>query len=209
MQAGNDNFLNIRFLQKVPFGTEFAMEAGVNIFTSRSGGEVRSLSSLPPKRRYKIFLNKLKQEEVSELFSFFYLVGGSLKSFRFRDMTDFEAKEQPLLPLGQDGFNFKLTKTYFLNNQEGDGFSFTRLITKPVGQSVVIKDIATGSAITDYTLDQNTGTITFATKQDPANIVASFTFDTCVRFNTPSLCFKYAETGFEQGGELVLAEVEA
>jgi uncharacterized protein (TIGR02217 family) len=209
MQASNNNFLNIRFLQKVPFGTEFAMDAGVNIFASRGGAEVRSFSSLPPKRRYKIFLNKLKQEEVSELFSFFYLVGGSLKSFRFRDVTDCTASDELLVPLGQDGFSFRLAKSYFLNNEQGQAFSFTRLITKPVEQSLVLKNVKLNSILTDYTLDANAGTITFATKQDVKNLSASFTFDACVRFDTPSLCLKYLDTGFEQSGELVLVEVES
>ena len=45
--------------------------------------------------------------------------------------------------------------------------------------------------------------------QDVKNLSASFIFDACVRFDTPSLCLKYLDTGFEQSGELVLVEVES
>jgi len=202
----NNNFINARFLEKLPFGTEFLLESKVNILTSRNGLESRSLASPHPKRKYKLSLNKLKIEDVESICGFFQNTSGALKSFRFKDITDFKALNQKLLNIdGGKGLIFRLIKNYSLLNQDGSFSSYQRLVTKPVENTIFIKDENGDDII--FNIDTNTGIIQFLTPQDKDKISASFEFDTHVRFETETLSLKYLSTGFEQSGDIIITEV--
>lgn len=113
----------------------------------------------------------------------FYLARfGRLHSFRFRDWTDYMATLAAIGTGTGTEDEFQLKKTYTSGSR-----SYIRTITQPVsGALSVFVNAIQKTETTDYTVNYETGIITFGAGDIPANgeaVTATFEFDVPVRFD--------------------------
>lgn len=122
------------------------------------------------------------QSYLNKVIEFFYARRGRAIGFRFKDWTDFEITNQ-VIGVGDAALTqFQIVKVY-----NSVGVTYSRIISKIVtGTASVYLDSVL--QVSGYTLDVNTGIITFSTP--PAvDVVVSVTceFDVPVRFDIDKL----------------------
>lgn len=119
--------------------------------------------------------------QLDELIAFFRLTKGGFHSFRFKDWLDYQSIDSHIGTGNGTQTAFQLRKVY-----QYDSLQEFRTITKPVSGSVSAK--INGTPTTAFTLDANTGIITFSSPPAAAAVItASFDFDVHVRFNQDAL----------------------
>lgn len=184
-------FHDIRFPLDIAFGATGGPERRTEIVTLGSGFEERNSPWASSRRRYNAGYGLRSLDDVHELISFFEARQGRLIGFRWKDRADWKscvpggtiAPDDQAIGTG-DGVtrDFQLIKKYV--SGAGD---FTRVISKPVAESV---RVSVAGVETAFTLDAATGVVTFAEAQTPAegaNVTAGFAFDVPVRFDTDFL----------------------
>lgn len=119
---------------------------------------------------------------LNEVIEFFYARRGKAVGFRFKDWTDYRATNQTI-GVGDDvEVNFQAVKIY---NEAGLA-TYTRVLSKLVSGSLTVRINGTPTAA--YTVDNNTGIITFNTPPaGSAVITIDVEFDVPVRFDTDKL----------------------
>jgi uncharacterized protein (TIGR02217 family) len=128
---------------------------------------------------------------VSDLYAaleFFEARGGQLYGFRFRDPVDFRSCPPLTAPTAMDqriGTGDGVTAKFQLSKTYADaGGGWTRTIAKPLEGSVKVS--VNGVAVAGFSVDHETGIVTFAPGQVPAigaAVRAGFEFDVPVRFD--------------------------
>ncbi len=186
-------FSNQLFPVDISYGMAGGPEYSTDVVVTRSGLEQRNCNWARPKYRYNVAYGVRTKEQLDRLIIFFRNHKGKAIGFRFKDWTDYTAEKQPLRKLSNN--SYQLIKNYDLDQ---------RIISKIVKESLVIKQ--NGKKITNYTLDDQTGVVTFA--QDlKDNIEASFEFHLCVRFDTDRLVSTIESYGVYSWQDIPLVEL--
>ena len=183
-------FHETRFPVSLSFGSTGGPERRTDIVTMINGYEERSTPWALSRRRYDAGIGMRSLDDLAEMVAFFEARRGRLHGFRWKDWGDFKSCAPSREPTEVDQeigtgdaaeVRFQLSKTY-RSGQE----TYTRPIDKPVGSTVLVAiggDLQDAGA--DYTLDDTSGWITFATPPAPgAPITAGYEFDVPVRFDT-------------------------
>jgi len=186
-------FHEIRFPANLSFGSVGGPERRTEIVTLANGFEERNTPWAHSRRRYDAGVGLRSLDDVAVLIAFFEARAGQLHGFRWKDWSDFRsclpsatpAPEDQLVGIG-DGVAavFRLQKTYVSGLQ-----SYARPILKPVAGTVVVA-LAGDPKVEglEFTLDAETGEITFAVPPDlGVRITAGFEFDVPVRFDTDAI----------------------
>jgi len=177
------SFHEVRLPARLAFGSTGGVERRTEVVTLASGFERRATPWAHGRRRYLIGAGVRSLDDAAALVAFFEGRRGRLHGFRFRDFADFKScapsatvgpGDQPLGLGDGEAAAFPLTKTYA---------DLARPIAKPVAGTVRVA--VDGVETTEFTLDETTGVVTFATPPAPgAVLTAGFEFDTPVRFDT-------------------------
>lgn len=198
-------FHEIRFPANLSFGSIGGPERRTEIVALTNGFEQRNTPWAHSRRRYDAGLGLRSLDDVAALIAFFEARGGQLHGFRWKDWADFKS----CAPSGQpqqddqvighgDGRQtvFALSKEY----ASGPG-AYRRPILKPVRGTVKVAVGGVGKVETlDFTLDDASGRVTFATPPEQgAEITAGFEFDVPVRFDTDRIAVSVASF---QAGDL-------
>ena len=184
------SFHEVRFPAALSFGSLGGPERRTDVVTLANGFEERNTPWAHSRRRYDAGVGMRSLEDLEALIAFFEARRGQLHGFRWKDWADYKSSvageeigfQDQVLALG-DGArtDFTLIKTYHSGPARYD-----RPITKPVSGTVRIGvDQTEMQAGVDYTLDETTGAIEFASP--PAanvSVTAGFEFDVPVRFDT-------------------------
>lgn len=118
---------------------------------------------------------------LNQVIDFFYARRGRAVGFRFKDWTDYQISNQ-IIGVG----NAVLTDFQVVKIYNEVGVSYTREITKLVDATLSVT--VDGLLTVDYTVDINTGLITFnSPPADGAVIAVTCEFDVPVRFDTDKL----------------------
>ncbi len=172
-----------------------------------SGAEVRNSRWVGPRRRWDLASAVSSLAELALLTAFFDARRGRLRSFRFRDPTDFSSgmfgteptpQDQAIGTGDGDRTQFQLVKTY------ANG---ARVITKPVDASVVIS--LDGAPVSEgWQVSTLTGEVTFDTPPGTGvAVTAGFDFDCAVRFDTDALDLSFDTFGAGRVVSLPIIEV--
>jgi|GEM_PF-4436163 len=199
-------FINIKFLEKLSYGTEFLPSFKTNIITASDGSQVRSGKQNGVVRRYNIILSRLKAQELAELYAFFEVVKGSLNSFRFKDETDNTAENQPLAEV-ESGKVFQLIKMYSLLNGQGESVFRAKKITKPCKNSLTIYENGIAIEPQNYSVNYCSGLVTFTQPQNLQNLRASFNYDIHARIEDDFFSIKSSANGYEASTPIKLIEI--
>lgn len=192
------------------FETEFPRQIGFtstggaafNTFVNAgfSGFETRNRNWVQSRGMWQLLLNGISQEKWEMVYNFFQNVGGKADPWRLFWALDYSAAAQ-VIGTGDGGTaTFQLQKNYTTNTR-----TYSRIINKPI--TSLVNDYQ-GNALTDtvnvydnaslqthnagyiagggvqYTLDETTGVVTFATPPAAGHIItADFQFHFPCRFD--------------------------
>ncbi len=183
------SFHDIRFPANLSFGSVGGPERLTEIVTLANGFEERNTPWEHSRRRYDAGVGLRSLDDMAQLLAFFEARRGQLFGFRWKDWSDYKSAV-PSAAVGHfdqrigvgDGVShiFQLSKTYL----SGEA-SYVRPITKPVVGTVLVA-VADTPKVEDqeFTVDHQTGTISFTDAPDIGVIVsAGFEFDVPVRFD--------------------------
>ncbi len=186
-------FHEIRFPASLSFGSSGGPERRTEIVTLANGHEERNTPWAHARRRYDAGLSLRSLDDLSVLIAFFEARQGEMYGFRWKDWSDYRTgpADREISALDEfvgigDGIRdtFQITRTY-----ASGGIEYVRPIDKIVPDtariSVGADELQRGI---DYTLDENTGILTFAHPPDVGGeIRAGYEFDVPVRFATAML----------------------
>ena len=176
-----------RFPEDISFGSRGGPEFSTAVLTLASGYEQRNRNWLMALHKYNVAYGIKTREQMETLRDFFFARAGKFRGFRYKDWADFEAATVTLSVAG-DGLEteFQLEKVYLSGS-----VTYVRNIIKPVSGTLtgVTVNAIPQTETTHYTVDYDTGIITFITPPGVGEAVAytSLEFDVPVRFDTDFL----------------------
>lgn len=185
-----------RFPEDISFGSRGGPEFSTAVLTLASGYEQRNKNWISALHKYNVAYGIKTREQMDTLRGFFFARGGKFRGFRYKDWADFESSATTLSVVG-DGLEteFQLEKSYTSGST-----TYIRNIIKPVSGTLtgVSVNSVPQTETTHYTVNYNTGIITFITPPGVGHAVAytSLEFDVPVRFDTDFLDaeFEFWET---------------
>lgn len=194
-------FIEERLLDKVVYGSQFGKEFNTRIVSLRSGVDRRNADWAAPLGRYSVLYELLEPSDHQVVVNAHMACMGALVGFRFKDWSDYEAKNEFLVVADGTEQTVQLTKQYKFGP-----ISYSRKIVKPVGNTVLL--YADGVAL-PHDVDSTTGLVTFTATSGQA-ITWSGEFDVPVRFDNDRLDVEpiyHTEGGFLLSTDVDLTEV--
>ncbi len=195
-------FKNIQFpinIAKNSFGGPCFM---TNITQITSGREFANQIWRYPKVKYTISSGLLSQTEIQEILSFFRIMNGKLHSFRFKDWSDFETKNEKITIYQSSEKKFQLIKNYKMDNE-----TCIRNIILPIDNSLTI-------FVNNNPLDReffrllDDGIVEILSNLSQGDeISASFEFDIKMRFDVDFIAISPQTTKSYKMQDMVLTEV--
>ncbi|WP_375203647.1 phage distal tail protein, Rcc01695 family [Hyphococcus sp.] len=187
------SFHEILFPVDIALNSEGGPTRKTDIVALVSGHEERNSPWAGSRRSFNAGYGVKSIADIEDIIAFFEARRGRLYGFRFRDPFDFKscriaespAPDDQLLGTGDASeTDFQLVKRY-----ASGVASYARPVRKPVAGSVrVAIDSVEQSEGADFTLDETTGVVSFASPPAAAaGVTAGFLFDTPVRFDSDEL----------------------
>lgn len=197
------NFHEIRFPSALSFGSLGGPMRRTDIVTLNSGHEERNSSWAQSRRRYDAGVGMRNLDDLYQLIAFFEARHARLYGFRWKDWADFKScapsqdiagDDQTLMIADGQTTDVQVIKTY----QSGEQ-AYERVIHKLVADSLIVQVDGMAQYVgTDYTVDENSGLISFLNPPlQSAKITAGYEFDVPVRFDTDQL--EITAAGIEYG----------
>jgi uncharacterized protein (TIGR02217 family) len=189
------SFHDIRFPTGISRAAQGGPERRTDVIVLGSGAEERNARWANSRRSYNAGYGVRSFNDLYAVIGFFEERRGRLYGFRWRDRSDWKScpPEDTATALDQQiGLGDGATATFQLKKVYGTAFNpWAREIRKPVEGSVLVA-VAGSPQIedTDYTVDHDTGLVTFLPGHIPAvdaPVTAGFAFDVPVRFDTDKL----------------------
>lgn len=178
------SYLDYRFPVLVATGPVGGPGFSTDLVTLTSGDEQRNQNWSESQHTYEMSSGIKSDANFAEIGAHFRMARGRLHHFRVKDWADFKIARS-------DGLLTRITSTtYQVFKVYGTVFGFeeNRKITRVVsGTDKMWKDGAPLTAAVDYTLDVETGIVTFPS--DPTSAVLEITceFDVPCRYDTDKL----------------------
>jgi uncharacterized protein (TIGR02217 family) len=177
-----------------------------------SGHEKRNVNWSLARAEYDVAHGIKTQAELDALLAFYYARGGKAYGFRFKDWADFRITSIQELGLG-DGVEtgFQAIKTY-----SSGGIAYDRQLKKLVAGTVEVYLDGVLVDESDYTVDANTGLITFdvapaatgGTGSGGEEVVGLICeFDVPVRFDTDVMAATIEAFNVHSWNSIVLKEL--
>lgn len=199
-------FHDIRLPDDIERGAVGGPQFKTTVLSLESGFEKRNEDWVDTRGEWDVgygLMNKadlgINETHVDQLTDFFMARQGRLHSFRFKDFADFQigdainpTTDNQQIGIGDDvTVDFQIFKAYVSGPA-----TFNRVITKPTSSVIVLLEGVVQTIVTDYTVDLNTGLVTFVVA--PAStggsglggeeiVQIATLFDNHVRFNTDQL----------------------
>ncbi|MEO1137071.1 MAG: DUF2460 domain-containing protein [Pseudomonadota bacterium] len=187
------SFHEVLFPVDIALNSEGGPTRKTDIVALVSGHEERNSPWAGSRRSFNAGYGVKSVSDIEDVIAFFEARHGRLYGFRFRDPFDFKSCRVVDSPAPADQIigtgdgaetSFQLTKRYVSGPA-----AFARMVKKPVAGSVrVAVDGAEQSAGPDFTVDETSGAVSFASAPGAGlSVTAGFLFDTPVRFDTDEL----------------------
>lgn len=197
-------FDEIRFPEDISYGAIGGPQYFTNIVLTSSGNEYRNINYSSSRMKCNVAYSVKIKEQIHKLLLFFRSRKGRAIGFRYKDWTDFSAKNQLIVIGDGNTTKLQLKKIYKSGKSE-----FIRIIEKPISSSVEIyfDDIKVKQE--HYTIDYTTVNIIFTSPVNAkTNIFANFEFDVLVRFDMDYLSISIDEKDLYSCKEIKLVEIK-
>lgn len=187
-------FQDVVFPISVALGSTGGPQRKTEIVTLGSGSELRNARWIDSRRQYDAGSGLSSMADLAAVVAFFEEARGRLTGFRYRDPLDDRSCAFGLQPSALDqpiGVGDGATAVFQLVKVYGNADAWVRTIAKPIAGTIRIA--AAGAEKTlgaDFSVDANTGLVTFAAGAIPAagaSITAGYLFHVPVRFDTDDL----------------------
>lgn len=198
-------FYEISFPQNLSLNFKKSIKFNNKINISNNGFE--QIQSLWEKSKSVFEINKenLNKEELEKIVSFFNIVKGNSIGFRFKDWFDYDAKKQ-ILGTYNGKKVFQLIKNYFSVSNNGDSFLYTKIIRKPISNTVSV--YINNVQINNFLVNYNEGLIDVLYPLNDGDVVsADFQFEIPVRFMNDELKIVVENKNLSKIENLELIEV--
>jgi uncharacterized protein (TIGR02217 family) len=178
-------FVEERFPPNISYGSKGGPGFSTTVFTSDSGVEQRNINWQDARARYDVSHGIKDVDDMDAILAFFYNVKGMAIGFRYKDWADYQLIDEQIGTGDGSDTTFQITKTYTVGSED-----YVRQIKKIVSDPapvVKVNDV-TLTVTTDYTINADTGIITFVTP--PGNglsVKVTCEFDVPVRFDTDNM----------------------
>lgn len=182
-------YVDVRFPEDISYGSSGGPEFRTTVVELWSGHEQRNMDWSYPRHKYNIKYGLKEWADVQTVLDFFWAMGGRAHSFRFRDRFDWWSG-----PSGVSGAsNVQWTDqnlgapgaaTQQLAKKYTQGaVTLTRTIINPISGTVKVGwSGAEKSEGPDWTMDYDTGIITYVSGDPGVAVSSGFEFDVRVRF---------------------------
>ncbi len=204
-------FHELLFPTDISYGSSGGPKFKTTIFTANSGYEQRNINWSNVRCEYTANQGIKTQEQMDVLTDFFFNRQGKAFGFRFFDWNDYAITNQVIGTGDGATTAFQIVKTYTSSQDEsGESYTFSRTLNKIAWDSV--EEVQVGSVVLDpstYTVDYNTGLITFATAPADNDIVSVgyAEFHVPVRFDTDQLDSTFEYQNVQNWTNIALIEV--
>ena len=190
------DFVEERLELGINYGAVGGYKFNTTIIETGSGGQQRNINWWLPLGRWQLgdrtLLESELEQEVTYLKEFHEARRGSKQGFRFKDWSDYQAKDQILAVADGITTAYQLKKTYHAGN-----ISCDRPITKPVIDTVQVyfDNVLQGAG---WSVDYALGQIIFDIPPVPEIVISvSFEFDIPVWFESDSIGWRLQ--GYQEG----------
>lgn len=172
-----------------------------------SGHEQRNVNWSRSRAHYDVAKGVRKKSDLDGLLSFFYARRGKARGFRYKDWSDYVATGENL------GTGDGSTRTFQLRRQYQSGAQvYNRTIVKLVAGTIAVYVNAVLQADPgDYSIDGDTGLITFTVPSTPGvglAVTADFQFDVPVRFDVDHIPVQLENLGVAEASGVTLIELK-
>lgn len=190
-------FDDIQFPVDISYGSQGGPSYLTDIVSLENGAENRAAIWSVALYVYDVSYGVKTLVQLQALHEFFHGRVGQLRSFRFKDFTDFEITQSTLTITGSK--TIQLTKLYTSSPQ-----TYERIIRKPIAPITMRR--ATVS-FTLFTLDDNTGIITLTTPESTAAISDLTATITNITSASPAVVTTSPAHGFITGDIITITGV--
>ena len=202
------SFYETRFPDAIAYGSSGGPRYSTTVLELESGHEKRNVNWSKSRAVYNIATGIKEQADMDEVIAFFRVMRGRAYGFRFKDWSDYIVP--PLTEIGiGDGITteFQVVKRY-----QVDGVEYVRDIRKIVAGTFLglfLDD--DGVPPEDFTIDHNTGVVTFAVAPAVGQVlsIAGCEFDVPVRFDIDDLDVVFADWSVLEASNIPLVEIRA
>jgi uncharacterized protein (TIGR02217 family) len=165
-----------RLSEELEAGARMIPMFSTDIVTTDGGWEVRNSLWEYPRYRFEFNLmpDETDPEDIKEILDMFNAAGGSAEEFLFTPWADYQGIGEVAVALTSTAF--QITKNYTRG-----GITRSRKITRPKPGTVTVYHGGV-EQVGGYTVDYDTGIITFSTAKAAQSITVDFDFDVLVRF---------------------------
>lgn len=205
-------FIEQRFPEDISYGSKGGPTFYTSVYTAASGYEQRNINWESSRGKYDISYGIKDKADMDVVLNFFYAMRGRATGFRFKDWTDYKLT-QGLIGVGTGALTtFQITKKYTVGSE-----TYTRVLRKIVAPvvgppailfQVYVNDVLK-TIVTDYTVNYNTGIITFTTPPPAGHTVkVTCEFDVPVRFDIDELPITLESFELETLDSIPLIEIK-
>lgn len=174
-------FLTARFPDAIAYGAVGGPTWNTSAFFLPSGVDQRNNAGRThAQHRFNVSQGVKDDDDHRAADAFFRKARGRLHSFRFKDWTDYRLARADSRLVELTSTTFRLSKVY---GGDEPTYEEVRPITRPVTGTVrVWEDAVEQTITTDFTVDFDTGIVTFISPPGAAVLEASCEFDVPCRF---------------------------
>lgn len=198
-------FNEVRFPDDISFGAIGGPGYDISITKTTGGYEKRSLIRDDGYAKFDVSHNIKTRTNLNNLIAWFRAHKGKTIGFRFKDWNDYQLADEAIGTGDASETEFQITKTYTIGS-----CSETRNIYKIVDSTVTVKvDGVAQEEEVDFTLNYNTGLITFTTP--PAlgkSVTVTCEFDVPVRFGIDRMEASVEGPEIFSWGSIILEEIK-
>lgn len=190
-------FDEVRFPTLIDYGYGGGPEYSTDVVVLAGGAEKRNSNWQAARSRYEVAHRIKDQDQLDELITFFRARQGKARGFRFRDWFDYKLQDELIGAGDGSETEFQIIKTY--TNSVSEVRNITKIVTQSDANAIAAAHGSTALTFVvkvntvaqtegggnDYTIDRNTGIITFnspVTNTHPITVTCEF--DIPVRFDT-------------------------
>lgn len=207
-------FINVRLNDSIEQGATGGPDFLTTVMALNNGKEKRNGEWQYPRQAWDISYGIQSKEDFAEIEAMFFIARGRLVGFRFKDWSDYQigdaeryvAAAAQSIGTGAAGNQvFQCYKQYTLGP-----YNFQRKITRLVTDTLKVYLNGTLKTETaDYTVDYDTGLITFVSAPADGVVVSISTeFDVPVRFDSDSLKKKVTWAKAEELPSIAIIELK-
>lgn len=174
-------FLTERFPERITRGMTGGPMFDTTIAVVLSGAEKRNMNRSRSQHRYNLSQGIKDEDDADICTAFFRKARGRAHAFRVKDWMDYRLTRAQSRLVELTSTTFQLSKVY---GSDEPTFEEVRPLTRPVSGTVRIwKDSVEQTITTHFTVNADTGVVTFVSPPGAAVLDASCQFDVPCRFD--------------------------